>query len=154
MKAFKYAFLTCTIAYFIGALALFVFSVSQTGWSRIDSDTGRYILTGLTMMLSEFEWWGHYYYLAFLVPWLGSALLLALLLYWFGRKVEWRRWLGGLIVFTYYIAMWLVFIFEGLFHGWGDIAYIILLIWPVAGFLLGYISAIITDKIVEFPVRD
>jgi|GEM_PF-2757304 len=154
MKTLKYAFFTGTIAYFIVALIIFILSVSQTGWSRIDSETGRYVVTGLTMMLSEFEWWGTYYYLALLVPWLGSTLLLALLIYGFYRGTKFRRWFGGLSIFAYYMAMWLAFIFEGLFHGWGDIGYVILLFWPVTGFLLGYLSAIITDRIVKLPMAD
>lgn len=152
MKILKYAFLTGTIAYFIAAVVIFILSVSQTGWSRIE--TGETIVSALTLGLSEFGWWGNFYYLAVLVPWLGSTLLLALLLFWLDGGEGRRRLFGGLSIFAYYLAMWLAFVFHMIIFGRGDVAYPLLLIWPVAGFLLGYLSAIITDKMIESPVRD
>ena len=154
MKNLKYAFLTCTLTYAIGALLLFIFSVAQTGWSRIDSDTGTCLASGLTLALSEFQWWGDFWYLAVLVPWLGSSLLMVLLMTRFNYGAG-RRWLlGGTSIFTYYLVMILVFIIHGLIEGWGDIGYGLFPLWLIIGFGLGYLSAVITDKMVEFRVTD
>jgi hypothetical protein len=62
---------------------------------------------------------------------------------------------------VYYIALILVFAIGKLVSNWGyiavhqgDIYYLLLLIWPLAGFGLGYLSAWIADKIVKFSVSD
>ena len=153
-KIVKYALLTCTIAYFIAAVVVFLLAVSQTGWSRIDHDTGTVMVSALTLALSEFGWWGNFYYLAVLVPWLGSSLLLILLLAWSRGRAKPAFLLGGLSVGVYYLAMFLAFIFAGLIGGWGDIAYPLLIIWPVVSFGLGYLSSLITGKIIKLHVSD
>jgi Na+/H+ antiporter NhaC len=160
-KIVRYALLTCTIAYFIAAVLLFIFGFSQTGWSRIDSDTGTFLLSGLTLALSEFQGWGDFWYLAVLVPWVGSSLVLALLMYRFNGGTKRRRLFGGASIAVYYVIMLLVFAIGRLAASWGqidinpgDVAYLLLLIWPVVGFILGYLSAIIADRIVKFPVSD
>jgi len=154
MKIFKYAFLTCTIAYFIAAVLLFIFSIGQTGWSRIDNDAGTFLLSILTLALSEFQWWGDFWYLAVLVPWLGSSLVMVLLMIWLNKGAGHRRLLGGFSIFAYYLAMILVFIIHGLIDGWGDIGYEFFPLWPLGGFVLGCLSAWIADKIIKLPVTE
>ena len=150
-KSFKYAFLTCTLAYVIGAVLLFIFFVVE---SRSGDYIVRDLMTGLTLMLSEFQWWGDFYYLAVLVPWLGSSLVMALLMIWLNRGAGHRRLLGGFSIFAYYLAMILVFIIYGLVDGWGDIGYQLFPIWLIIGFGLGYLAATIAEKIVRFQVSD
>jgi len=152
-KTFRYAFLTCTLAYLIAAVLLFIFSVGQTGWNRIDSNTVMTLTSGLTLALSEFQWWGSFYYLAILVPWIGSSLVLVILLYLVSAGFRLRRLLGGLSVFAYYLAMFLAFIIHGLTSGWGDVGYYLLWLWPVAGFGLGYLAATIAEKILKPDFR-
>jgi hypothetical protein len=151
-KNLKYALLTCTVNYSIAAVLLFLFGVSQTGFRRIDSDAGQFIVDGLTLALSEFQWWGDYWYLAVLVPWLGSLLILTLMMAWSNSVRGHRRLLAGISISAYYLVLFLVFIINGLISGWGDIAYPMLVLWPIIGFGLGYLSAIISDKIVKFRV--
>lgn len=153
-KSFKYGFTTCTLAYLMAAVLLFIFSVAQTGWSRIDNDLVTVLPSGLTLALSEFKWWGDFYYLAILVPWLGSTLVLALLLHWFNGGARRRRLLGGLSVLAYYFALWLSIIIPLLVrYGWhirGDMGYadyLAFLLWPVCGFGLGYLSATIVERV-------
>ena len=153
-KTIRYALLTCFIAYFFAAVIIFILTVSQNGWGWLDRDSGGVIVSALTLALSEFGWWGDFYYLAVLVPWLGSSLLLMLLIAWFKGGTKRKYLLGGISVGVYYLAMFLAFIFEGLIGGWGDIAYPLLIIWPLAGFGLGCLSAWIADKIVKLPVSD
>ena len=151
-KTIKYALLTCAVAYFLAAVIVFILTISQNGWGWLDRDSGRVMVSALTLALSEFGWWGDFYYLAVLVPWLGSSLLLVLLLAWSRGRVKPGLLLGGISVGVYYLAMFLAFITAGLVGGWGDIAYPLLIIWPVAGFGLGCLSAWIADKIVKLPV--
>jgi len=160
-KIFKYAFLTSTLAYVIAAVLLFIFSVEQTGWSRIDNDTVTILLSGLTLALSESKWWGNLYYLAILVPWLGSTLVLVLLLRWFNREVRRRRLFGGFSIGVYYLAVWLSLVIEELVryggHIRGDIGYVgylMFFIWPVAGFGLGYLAAILVERILKPQFTD
>ena len=160
-KTIKYALVTCFLAYFIAAVLLFIFSINQTGWSRIDSDTGRFTMSFLTLILSEFQWWGDFWYLAVLIPWLGSSLVLMLLIQRWGRKASRRRLSGGFSTGIYYVIMLLVFAIGRLVTAWGqmnvnpgDAGYLLLLIWPLGGFGLGYLSAIIADKMVMLPVAD
>lgn len=153
-KTIIYAFSTCTLAYALAAVLLFIFSVGQTGWSRIDNYMVTFLASGLTLALSEFTWWGGLYYMAILVPWFGSTLVLVLLLLWFDGGAR-RIWIfGGLSVFAYYLAMFLVFIIGGLIHGWGDVGYLFFPIWLVAGFGLGCLSAIIVEKIFKLKFAD
>jgi hypothetical protein len=157
-KSAKYALVTGTIAYLMVGVLLFLFGISQTGWSRIDSDAGIFMADSLTFMLSEFQGWGDFWYLAVLVPWLGSSLVLALLMHWLGREAKRRRLFGGASIAAYYVVMLLVFAIGKLVTSWGhidvnpgDVAYLLFLIWPIAGFGLGYAAATIADKIIEFP---
>jgi hypothetical protein len=128
---------------------LFIGSIAQTGWGRIDSDTGVFLSSGLTLALSEFPWWGGYYYLSILVPWLGSSLLLVIMLYLFDKDAGRRRLLGGLSLFAYFFSMLLMFIVKGLISGWGDIAYYLMWLWPVGGFGLGYLAVFLVEKVHE-----
>jgi hypothetical protein len=91
-----------------------------------------------------------------LVPWLGSALVLTLLLHWFNGEKKRRRLLGGLSIFVYYFAVWLSLIIEELIRYGGTIrgdtgwfGYLMFLIWPVAGFGLGYLAAIIVERVLK-----
>jgi hypothetical protein len=160
-KRIIYALLTCFIAYLLAAVAMFIFSISQTDWSRIDSDTARLMMNMVTLGLADYPWWGDFWYLAVLVPWLGSSLVLALLLQRFAKTVG-RRWFsGGLSVMLYYIIVLLVFAIGKLIAFWGnieahpgDFVYALLIIWPIGGFVLGYFSALIADRIVGLPATD
>jgi len=160
-KTVKYAFFTCTLAYLIAAVLLFIFSVAQTGWSRIDNDIVTFLPSGLTLALSEFKWWGGFYYLAILVPWLGSTVLLVLLLHWFKGEARRRRLLGGLSVFAYYIVIWLSLVIEELVRYGGEIrgdigyiGYLMFLLWPVCGFGVGYLAAILVERILKPQFAD
>ena len=122
-KAFKYSFITCTLAYILIALPrLILFATLFRGLNEPIVDTVGFI-SSLTLMLSAFSWWGEFYYLAFLVPWLASTCILALLMNRFNRGLRSRALLSGFSVFIYYFAMLLVFIIRGLLFGWGDMAY-------------------------------
>lgn len=152
----KYAFLACTLAYLIIGILLFLFGFSQTGWSRIDSDAGTFILGSVTLVLSEFQFWGDFYYLSVLVPWLGSSVVLALLLHRFDKNKKRRRLMAGTSIGIYYLIMMFVFIAGKIITSWGhidinpgDAAYTLFIIWPLAGFGLGYLSGAIADKIVK-----
>jgi hypothetical protein len=157
----KYVLLTCTIAYLIAVVMIFILGISQTGWMRIDSDTGRYMVSMVTLVLSEFQGWGDFWYLAVLVPWLGSSLLLALLIKRNTARARRRHVFSGVSIGAYYIIMLLVFAAGKLATFWGqidlnpgDVYYILFLIWPLGGFLLGYLSAIITDKVLKIPAAN
>ena len=104
-KAFKYAFFTCTLAYVLAAILLIIFFA-------IEGINAKYIikdlLTGLTLALSEFTWWGAFYYLALLVPWLGSSLVLVLLIYGFnGGAREGHYLVGSAYLFIILRCGWL-----------------------------------------------
>ena len=149
MKTVKYAFFTCTFAYLLAVTLLFIFFAEQAGWSRIDNGIVTSSLSGLTLALSEFEWWGDFYYLAFLVPWLSSSLVMIFLMQQFKGGAGQRRIFGGLSIFAYYFVMFMVFIIRGLAFGWGDIGYDLLWLWPVVGFGLGYLAAIMAEKLLK-----
>ena len=150
-KLFKYAFFTCTLAYLIAAILLVIFfAIEGISVDYIVRD----LLTGLTLALSEFSWWGAFYYLSFLVPWLASSLVLVLLIYGFNGGARRRQLLGGLSICVYYIAMWLVFVIHGLIYGWGDIAYDLIWLWPLFGFGLGYLAATIVERVLKPQFAD
>jgi hypothetical protein len=158
-KIIRYSLLTCTLAYFIAAVLLFLFSAIQFGFNGIDRSTDRLLVSLLTLVLSEFQGWHDFWYLSVLVPWLGSSLLLTLLTKRYAGKTGRRRLWGGVSVGAYYVILLLVFAIGRLIASWGridinpgDLLYLILLLWPLGGFGLGYLSAIITDKIVKLPV--
>ena len=139
-KSFKYGFTTCTLAYLLVAIPLLVLFATLF--------RGSYgMLSILTLMLSEFPWWGDFYYLAFLVPWLASSCVLALLIYRFNGGARRRVLFSGFSIFVYYFAMWLVIIIYGLIYGWGDIAYDLFWLWSLFGFGFGYAAATIVERI-------
>ena len=145
-KAFKYSFITCTLAYILIALpSLILFATLFRGLNEPIVDTVGFI-SSLTLMLSAFSWWGEFYYLAFLVPWLASTCILALLMNRFNRGLRSRALLSGFSVCIYYFAMLLVFIIRGLLFGWGDMAYELIWIWPVSGFIFAYVAALVVEK--------
>jgi len=146
-KSFKYGFTTCTLAYLLIVIPLLVLFVTLLRGSYEPIIDVKGMLSALTLMLSEFSWWGDFYYLAFLVPWLASSLVMVLLMIWFNRGARRRRLLGGLSVFAYYLAMVFVFIIHGLIRGWGDIAYGLIWLWPLFGFGFGYAAATIVERI-------
>jgi hypothetical protein len=160
-KTCRYALLTCTIAYVIIAIVLFLFGFAQTGWSRVDSDVGVFLLGSVTLVLSEFPFWGSFSGLAILVPWLGSTLLLMVFINLFADTLKKRRVFAGTSIGIYYLVMMLVFIGGKIITNWGridvnpgDIAYALFLIWPLGGFGAGYLSALITDKILKKQFTD
>jgi len=145
-QIFKYSFATCTLAYFLIAIPIFILfaTLFRGSYEPIVDTIG--FFSFLTLMLSAFSWWGELYYLAFLVPWLTSTCILALLINHFNRGVRSRALLSGFSVFIYYFAMVLVFIIHGLIYGWGDMAYDLIWIWPVGSFLFAYVAALIVEK--------
>jgi hypothetical protein len=160
-KIIKYALLTSLIAYIMAALAACFFYHSQSGWSHVDGDNVRFTVDMLTLGLSNYTGWGDFWYLAALIPWLGSSLVLGLVLKRFARTAGRRALWGGLSVAIYYVAVLLVFAIGKLITNWGnidvnpgDVAYVLLLIWPVGGYIAGYFAAMITDKVVKLTVTD
>jgi len=158
-RTIKYALATCFIAYLLGAIGLFIFYISEMGWDGMDADAAGFVVNMLTLGFADYPGWGEFWYLAVLLPWLGSSLVLALFLFWRGR--DRRRWLwGGLSIAIYYIVRLLVFAIGKLIAFWGnidihpgDFAYVLLLIWPAGGFILGYLAATITDRIIKLPSK-
>jgi hypothetical protein len=158
-KIAKYALVTCLIAYILVAIVMFLFAVSQTGWTKVDDESPKFIVDMLTLGLSNYTWWGEFWYLAALVPWLGSSLVLGLALKRFARTAGRRALWGGLSVAIYYIVVLVVFGLGKLITNWGnievhpgDFAYALLVIWPIGGYVVGYLVAMITEKIVKSPV--
>ena len=150
-KTIRYAFLTCTLAYVLAAILLVIFfAVEGINVEYMIKD----LLTALTLALSEFTWWGNLFYIAFIVPWLASSLVLVLFIHRFNGGAKRRRLLGGLSVFAYYFAMVLVFIIHGLVRGWGDVGYQFFPIWLIVGFGLGYLAATIVERIFKLQVAD
>ncbi len=159
-KIIKYSLVTSFIAYLIGAIALFIFNIAEMGWSPINANDAGFVVNMLTLGFADYPGWGDLWYLAVLVPLLGSALALASFLVW--RGTERRRWLwGGLSVAAYYVIRLLAFGIGKLIAFWGDIevqpgdfAYALLLLWPAGGFILGYVASTITDTVVRFPSQE
>jgi len=153
-KSFKYGFTTCTLAYLLIVIPrLVLFATLFRGSYEPIADI-RGMLSFLTLMLSDFPWWGDFYYLAFLVPWLASCWILTRLTYRFNGGVRKRALFAGLSIFVYYFAMCLVFLIHGLIYGWGDIAYELIWLWPVCGFGFGCAAAAIAEKILKPQVVD
>ena len=151
-QAFKYSFITCTLAYFLIAIPIFVlYATLFKGTYEPIIDTAGF-LSFLTLMLSDFSWWGDSYYLAFLVPLMASTCVLALLINRFNRGSRERALLSGFSVFVYYFAILLVFIIHGIIFGWGDVAYGLIWIWPVIGFIFAYAAALVIDKGLKLQV--
>ena len=104
-------------------------------------------LSAFTLMLSEFSWWGDFYYLAFLVPWLASCCMLTFLVYRFNDGARKRALFAGFSILIYYCTVWLFFLVHGLTHGWGDIAYDLFWLWPLFGFGFGYVAATVVERV-------
>jgi hypothetical protein len=162
-KKTLYALLTCFIGYLIAAVVMFLISLTQSGWSQIGSNNVTFMMDIVTLGLYGYTFWGGLGYLAVLVPWLGSSLALALaLLLMRPARTAGRRWqLGGFSLALYYVVILLVLGLGKLILNWGnlevhpgDFVYVLLIIWPIGGFVVGYISAAITDKIVKLPVAE
>jgi hypothetical protein len=143
-----YSFLVISIAYLLAAAVLTLFFIAQTGWGRIDNDILISLISGLTLGLSEFFWWGNVWYLAIIVPWLTSFLLLTFLLSRYNCKARRRSIFSGLAVSAYYLAMCVVLIGQAVFRSGGDTGYFILSIWVAGGIALGYVSAVVVEKII------
>lgn len=160
-KYISYALVTCAVAYLIAAAVIFIFGVAQTGFTRIDDDLGRFIVSLLTFSLSEFQYWNGYWYLAFLVPWLGSSLLFLILLVRFKTQPKRKPAFSGFSVSAYYFVMFLVYVIGRIVLWWGNIQpqswqnilfYLIILIGFVGGgFIAGFFSSIITDRFIKLP---
>ena len=156
-KNIQYAFITSTLAYAFAAILLIIFAIIQAE----ESNAGTFLIAGITLALSEFEGWSSVSYLAVLVPWLASSLLIVFTMIWFHRGVVSRRMVSGLSICIYYIVMILVLAIGRTVTAWGqieinpgDIAYLMLLAWPIVGFVLGYLAAMIAERIVKFPVLE
>ena len=148
-KVLEYAFITCSLAYLLIAIPIFaLFATSFRGLYEPIIDI-RGMLGFLTLMLSDFSWWGSLYYLAAFVPWLSSCFIVSFLLHRFNGRIRTRVLLSGFGVFLYYFVMWLVFIIHGLIYGWGDVAYEYIWVWPVCGFVLGCAAALIVENILH-----
>ena len=152
----KYALLTSFTAYLLATVAMFFFSLSQSGWNRVNGDNVKFMMDMVTLGLSN--WWGDVWYLAVLVPWLFSALLLALALTLITKAVGRRSTWSGLSLAIYYAVVLLVFAIGKLIAFWGnidvragDLVYAVLIVWPIGGFIVGYFAAVITEKIVKLP---
>jgi len=139
-KSFKYGFTTCTLAYFLVAVSLFI--LETLWWRGLSAEPLIWVpsLMGvITLCLSEFSWWGDFYYLAPLVPWLASSCVLALLIYRFNGGARRRALFSGFSIFVYYFAMWLAYR--------GDAGHFVIFLWPLFGFGFGYAAATIVERI-------
>jgi hypothetical protein len=152
----KYALLASFIAYLLALIAMFFFSLSQSGWSHVNGDNAKFMMDMVTLGLSNYTFWGGVWYLAVLVPWLFSALVLALALKYFVRTAGRRATWGGLSVAIYYAIVLLVFAIGKLVAFWGnidiragDFVYAVLIVWPIGGFIVGYFAAAIADRILK-----
>jgi hypothetical protein len=146
-KSFKYGFTTCTLAYFLVAVSLFI--LETLWWRGLSAEPLIWVpsLMGfITGGLSQFSWWGDFYYLAPLVPWLASSCVLALLINRFNGGANRRALLSGFSVFIYYFAMWLAYR--------GDAFLPLIFLWPLFGFGIGYAAATIVERILKRQVVD
>jgi hypothetical protein len=150
-KTFKYAFLTCALAYLMATLLLIIYHAVLGRFEPfMDSLTWTWMLPHVS------RWWSDFYYLRFFAPWLFSSLVLVLLLYLFKGETRRRRLLSGFSVAAYYVVMLLVYIVDNLVTWWGHIIppdfldilyYLEFLVWPAVGFGLGYLAAFIVERI-------
>ena len=153
-NSFKYGFTTCTLAYLLVVIPLLVLFSTLFRGSYAPIVNVRGMLELLTLMLSEFPWWGDFYYLAFLVPWLASSCVLTLLIYRFNGGARRRVLFSGFSIFVYYFAVWLFILIYSLIYGWGDIAYHLFWLWPLFGFGFGYAAATIVERVLKPQVVD
>ena len=152
--ALKYGFTTCTFAYLLVVIALLVLFTTVFRGSYETIVDIKSMLSFLTLMLSEFSWWGDYYYLAFLVPWLTSCCVLTLLTYRFNGGARTRALFTGFSMFIYYFVTWLAFLIYGLLFEWGDIGYDIIWLWPVCSFGVGCAASIIVERAFKSLILD
>ena len=146
-KSLKYGFTTCTLAYLLASVPVFVlFATLFRGLSEPIVDI-RGMLHFLILGLSDFSLWDNFYYLAPIVPWIASSCVLALSIYRFDGGSGRRLIFSGLSIFIYYFAMWLAFMIHGLIFQWGDVAYDIIWLWPVFGFCTGIAASAIVEKV-------
>lgn len=146
-RSFKYGCFTCAVAYILALLPAFVLFSTLFRGSYESVVDARGMLGFLTLGLSDFSCCDKFYYLTVLVPWITSSLVLALLHYHIGGRYGMRLILSGLSVFLYYFTMWLGLIISGIFLGWGDIAYDLIWLWPIGGFLTGVAASAIVEKV-------
>ena len=158
IKNIKYALLASFIAYLLATVAMYFFSLSQSGWSHVNGDNAKFMMDMVTLGLSNYTWWGAVWYLAVLVPWLFSAMVLALALKFFVRTAGRRATWSGLSVAIYYAVVLVVFALGKLVAFWGnidvrpgDLVYAVLIVWPIGGFIVGYFAATLTDKMMKLP---
>jgi len=86
----------------------------------------------------------------FLVPWLGSTLLLVLALLIFGLEGGTkRRLLSGLSLGVVFLAVWLWSFMQSLIQWHHVNVSPANAIWLLAGFGAGYLAAFIADKIMK-----
>ncbi len=156
MNNIKYALLASFIAYLLAMVAMFFFSLSQSGWRGVDGDNARFMMDMVTLGLSNYTWWGGAWYLAVLVPFIFSALVLALALRFFVRAAGRRSTWSGLSVAIYYVIVLLVLAIGKLVAFWGnievhpgDVIWLVFIVWPIGGFIVGYFASIITGKILK-----
>ena len=151
-KALKYGFTGCTLVYLLsGILLIVVFATLFRGSYQPIVDVEN-MSSILTLMLSEFSWWGGFYYLALLVPWLASCCLVTVAVYRFKGGASTRALLVGFSVFAYYFVMWIVFLVHGLIYGWGDMAYDLIWLWPLCAFAFGYAAANTLEKTLKLQL--
>jgi hypothetical protein len=152
-KSIIYGLLSSALAYVLIALALILVTGFVNGWGTIGND----MVPGLTLTLSEFKWWGNAGYVAPLIPWLGSAVVIILSVRRYGTTAMRRRLLTAFSIFIYYFIMLLYLLIAEL-AGHGEIRHTVrydfiqFTVWLPTGFIMGYLSAMIADKIVPYPV--
>ncbi len=159
-KSILYSLVACAYAYMMAAVIIFLFGLAQTGWKQITGDFVYFIVNMLTLSLADFPWWGNVWYLAVLVPWLGSSLLFTLLLFRFNNSPRQRHLLGGGSTAIYYFVMFAVLVIGRIILWWGNIQpqswldialyLIVFAVFVGGGFLFGFLSAVITDKVIKF----
>ena len=160
VRLVAYALFVSILAYIMAAVLLAVFYVQQMGWNSIDGGVLLFFINGLTLGLPGFKVFEDFYIATSLIPWLSSTLVLVLLLRFFHGGTPRRRLFAGLSICVFYFASWLALIIEkmvlygGIRGDIGYTGYLVLLIWPIAGFGLGYLSAIIVEKLLKAEFAD
>ena len=152
-KALGYSFSSCTLAHLSSGILLLVFFATLLRGSYEPIVDIENMSSVLTLMLSEFSWWGDLYWLALPVPWLASCCLATVLIYCFRGGARRRALLVGFSIFAYYFAMWIVFVIHGLIYGWGDIAYDLIWLWLLCAFGFGYAAATIAERVLSPRLR-
>jgi len=139
-KTFKYAFFTCTLAYLLYYAAILIVEIFYSrGLSAQPLIYLPSLMIAMTLCLSSSPW-------APLVPWLASSCVLALLINRFNGGANRRALLSGFSVFIYYFAMWLAYR--------GDAFLLLIFLWPLCGFGIGYAAATMVERILKSQVVD